>query len=136
MKVQNLAFVYMVAASCTRPTDDVKRETKEALGAAAKLVTDTKDDYIAATERRIADIDHRLDVMTAEVNKKTGEAKASADKQLQALKKQKDELRAALDTVRQDTSDAWKDTRRRIELTGNAFEESFSDLKKRLDNLR
>ncbi len=128
-----IAFVCLALVACTRPTTEVKKETKEAVDAAARLVAGTRDDYIKAGEEKLRDVDARLEALKAEVDKTSGDAKAVAAEQLAGLRAKKEALEKDLAELRKDSSDNWKTAQRRLEQTGDAFEQSYADLKKRLE---
>jgi hypothetical protein len=118
----------------TQPTDkvtgdDVKRETKEAVDAAAKLAAQKKQEYQRELEKKLADLDQQIDAWKAKASKATAEAKVEMDKKLVVLKEKRDAVAQKMKELGDSTSAAWADVKVGIE-------KAYDELKDAVENAK
>lgn len=134
-------FLFLVACEAKGPTkmEDVKRELGQAVDTTAQYakenVQETRDEAVKRTEVKLQAIDQKLTALKADLAKRNDQAKASAQRSLAELEEKRAQLQAELAKMKADSETQWRETQRKVNAVGDAFEASFKDLKSRLDKI-
>jgi len=107
--------------------DKVQEESKEAMEAAGNLADQTKDQFLAAADTKLQQLDQQFSEWSAKVETWTGQAKATAQDQLDALKAKREALQAKLDEVKAATQSAWADLKQGFSSSLDELENAFRE---------
>jgi hypothetical protein len=108
--------------------EDLRREVKQALGAARDYTFRQKDKYEARLRGTAEDVQDRIDYLEARAKDAGAEAKERIRERIAELRKKKGVLNDKLDRVGSATADAWEDVKSGV---GAAAD----DLQKALDRV-
>jgi len=90
---------------------DVKDQYKDALKTTKDYATQSKDQFVAATDVRMKDLDAKIQALADKSADYKDDAKIQADKALADLRVQRDALGKKYDELKQASQDAWEKTR-------------------------
>lgn len=86
---------------------EVKEKTKDAAVAAGSYVAQNKDEFLAAADQKLKELDAKISELAKKSEAYTDDAKAQADKSLATLKDQRGAVSAQYDKLKQASADAW-----------------------------
>lgn len=126
----------LLLAGCDQPAPpadkpatapEAKQEMKEAVDAAKSYAADTKDQFTAAMEKKLQELDESIAGLTAKMEalKDDPAAKAALDN----LREKRAKLGQKLDEVKQAGREAWQDVKA-------GFESAMNDLQKACDDAK
>lgn len=108
---------------------DVKREAQETVDTTKQYLADNKDEFVAAVEKKLHDLDARIAELRGKAAPLKEDAKAEADKLMTALNQKRSELNEQLDGLKQTSKEKWAEAKA-------AFETAFADLEKAYENTK
>ena len=123
----------LALVGCSNSNDQTAAgSTNDATSAAstpANSAAQTKDEFLAAMDRKMKDLDAGIDDLSKKAEGYTGDARAEADKTLAALREQRAALGTKYDELKQSSEAAWEDTKA-------GFQTAWDDLEKAYENAK
>ena len=99
----------------------------------ANTPSGTKDEFISATTKKLADLDAKISELTQKSEGLKDDAKVQADQALATLRAQRDTVKQKFDQAKAATNDAWKDFKAGVELAMNQLESAYENAKSKLN---
>jgi uncharacterized protein (DUF3084 family) len=137
-----MSMAVLCLAGCNRESDmsspapakpvtgqDVKEQYKDALNTTKDYAVQNKDEFIAASEKKLKDLDTKMDELTAKAAGLKDDAKVQADKALATLKEQRTVLAKKLDELKNATADGWDKTKAAFTAAWADVEKAYADAK-------
>jgi hypothetical protein len=90
---------------------DVAGKAQETLDLAGDLASQTKDEFVADAQRRLAQMDQKLQEWEAKSASLTADAKAKWEVEHEKLRQRRAEMQQELDKLRNATGNAWLDVK-------------------------
>lgn len=106
-------------------TEDVKRETREAVDTAKQFASQKKAEYEKQLQQQLDEMDKDLQQWRAKADKATGDAKAEMEKKLKALQEQRDALAGKIKDLGKDSGEAWEEMKKGIDKAWGELKEGF-----------
>ncbi|HTA28853.1 MAG TPA: hypothetical protein VK731_00135 [Candidatus Cybelea sp.] len=129
----------VAAVGCNRDKDtlpdqqvtgqDVKDKYKDALKTTRDYTVQSKDEFMAATDKQIKDLDARIDGLSQKSANLKDDAKAQADKALATLRADRDVLAKKYDDMKQSSQDTWDKTKASFQAAWADVEKAYDDAK-------
>ncbi len=94
--------------------DDVKKETGEALDAAAQLAQQEKDEFLLATREEMDEIKADVATLKQEAAAAQGEAKQKLERQVAELEEKWNAADAMVAALRAESAEAWADMKQQV----------------------
>lgn len=110
---------------------DVKKETQEAVKTAKAFSQQQKEQLQDQIEAKIKGYDKNVDELKEKARGVKGEAKAELNRQLDELRKKKEETSRKLKEMKSATGKAWEDLKTGIETALEDLEKTFQQMMKR-----
>ena len=110
---------------------DVKKEDKEAVETAKAYTQQQKKEYQEQIEAKIKGYDQNLDELKVKAKGVKGEAKAEFNRQMDELRKKKEEASQKLKEMQSATGKAWEDLKSGVETALEDLEKTFKQMMKR-----
>jgi TolA-binding protein len=110
---------------------DVKKEVKEAVNTARAYTQQQKEDYQKQIEGKIRDYDQKLEELKVKAKEVKGETKAEFNRQMDQLRKKKEEASQKLKEMKSATGQAWEDLKSGAEAALDDLEKTFNQMVKR-----
>ncbi len=92
-------------------------------------VKQTKDDFLAMTDKKMKELDAKMDDLAKKSADYKDDAKVQADKALASLRDQREAVRKKYDELKNSSQDAWDKTK-------DAFAAAWADLQKAYDDAK
>jgi peptidoglycan hydrolase CwlO-like protein len=135
-----LAAVLVISiAGCNRDKDtnteppvtgqDVKDKYKDALKTTGDYTAQTKDQFMADTDKKMKELNARIDDLSNKSANLKDDAKVQADKALAALRADRDAAAKKYDELKQSSGDAWDKTKAAFQSAWNDVEKAYDDAK-------
>jgi hypothetical protein len=99
----------------------------------AYTASETKDEFISATTKKLADLDTKIAELTQKSEGLKDDAKVQADQALATLREQRDTVKQKFDQAKAATNDAWKEFKAGVELAMNQLENAYENAKSKLN---
>lgn len=90
-------------------TEDVKKETKEAIGTAMDYAKQERDEFVGKAQKELDEINPKMEELKKKAQEATGEAKVKLDEQIKRLQQEQKAAAEKLDKLKSATGEAWKD---------------------------
>lgn len=110
---------------------DVKKETKEALGAAKELTVQQKDEFKKKMRDELDRMQKEIDRLAFKTNQAKKEAQADLDKAVKELQKKKDATAKKLQELESASGKAWDDLKSGLNASVDDLEKSYKRAKSR-----
>ena len=107
--------------------DKVKTETKEAVQAMQDYTYAQKTEFVAETQKELAELRTELDRLAARVDRSKGAAKADAKMRLDAVRETWARAKTQLDLAETATEATWNDVKRGLQKSRDELMESFEN---------
>jgi uncharacterized coiled-coil protein SlyX len=107
--------------------DKVKTETKEAVQAIQDYTYAQKAEFVAETQKELAEFQTALDRLAARVDRSRGEAKADAKIRLDAVRENWARAKTQLGQAESATEATWNDVKRGLQKSRDELKESFEN---------
>jgi len=117
------------ASNTTVTGREVQERYKNAAEATKTYVTENKDEFLAATDKRLKELDTKISDLAKKSEGYTDDAKVAADKALTALREQRKTANEKFEEVKKSSAEAWKEVK-----TG--FESFLAELEKAYEDTR
>jgi hypothetical protein len=108
---------------------EVKKKTQDALSASKNLVVQTKDEFVAASDLKLRELDVKIDGLAQKSAAYQGEAKLEADKALTALHDQRDKAKQKFTELKAEGAEGWSDVKAGFLAAMNDLEVSYETTK-------
>jgi hypothetical protein len=105
--------------------EDVKKETKEALGAAKELTVQQKEEFQKKMRDELDRIQKEIDRLVFRANQEKKETMAELDKVIKELQKQKDVTARKLQKMESASGKAWDDLKSGLSTAMEDLERSY-----------
>jgi TolA-binding protein len=89
--------------------EDVKKETKEAIGTAMDYAKQERDGFASKAQKDLDELNLKIEELKKKAQEATGEAKAKLDEQIKRLQQEQKAAAEKLDELKSATGEAWKD---------------------------
>jgi hypothetical protein len=143
MKIKNYLLVALLAISamgCDSNKDasqdqqpvtgqDVKDKYKDALKTTGDAAVQSKNDFMAAMDKKMKELDGKIDNLSTKSANLKDDAKVQADKALSALRADRDAAGKKYDELKQSSKDTWDKTKA-------GFQSAWDDVEKAYDNAK
>jgi hypothetical protein len=110
-------------------TSAVPAQSSNAAAAAVSPVARQKDEFLAAMDQKMKDLDAGIDDLSKKAEGYTGDARAAAHKALADLREQRAALGKKYDDPKQSSEAAWEDTKAGFQSAWDDFEKSYENVK-------
>lgn len=110
---------------------DVKKETKEALGAAKELTVQQKEEFQKKMRDELDRMQKEIDRLAFKTNQAKKETQAELDKVIKALQQQKDATARKLQKMESASGKAWDDLKSGLNASMGELEKSYEKAKSR-----
>jgi chromosome segregation ATPase len=111
--------------------EDVKKETKEALGAAKELTVQQKEEFQKKMRDELDRIQREIDRLVFKANQAKKETRAELDKAIGELQKKKDATAKKLQDLESASGKAWGDLKSGLNASMEELEKSYTRAKSR-----
>ena len=106
-------------------SEDVKKEAKEAVGAAVEYVNQERDEFVNKAQKDMDAINVRIEELKKKAQDATGEAKVKLEQQIESLEQRRQAAEEKLDALKSATGEAWKDLKADVEAAIHHLKQSF-----------
>ena len=89
--------------------EDVKKETKEAIGTAMEYTKQERDEFVSKAQKELDELNPKIEEIKKKAQEATGEAKAKLDEQIKRLQQEQKAAAEKLEELKFATGEAWKD---------------------------
>lgn len=113
----------------TNAVHEMRKQTNETVDAAKARLTETKEQFVAATQEQLHQLDQKLAELGAKAETLKDDAKAEANKALATLREQRVQLGQKFDELQKSSQEAWKDVKA-------GFDAAYAELEKAYDNAK
>jgi hypothetical protein len=107
--------------------EDVQRETAEAAQATKEYLGVKKDEFVEATNKKLADLDVKMADLKVEGEKLSGEAKVKWEAAMEDLKVKRAEMSVKLEELKKSSGAAWEDLKAGLERAGQEVDSAAED---------
>jgi TolA-binding protein len=111
--------------------EDVKKETKEALGAAKELTVQQKEEFQKKMRAELDRMQKEIDRLSFKTNQAKKETQAELDKAIKELQKQKDVTARKLQKLESASGKAWDDLKSGLNTSMEELGKSYERAKSR-----
>jgi len=105
--------------------EDVKKETKEALGAAKELTVQQKEEFQKKMRDKLDRIQREIDRLVFKANQAKKETRAELNKVIGELQKKKDAIAKKLQELESASGKAWNDLKSGLNASMEELEKSY-----------
>lgn len=109
----------------TVTTEDVKKEVGEAFETAAEFTQQQKEEYQREVERRIMEIDSKLQDIETRADMLKEEARNELNKEIENLEKKKADAKQKLAQLKSATGTAWEDIKTGLDKAFEDMDEAY-----------
>jgi hypothetical protein len=117
------------ASNSTVTAQEVQERYKTAAEATRTYVTENKDEFLAATDKRLKELDAKISDLAKKSESYTEDAKVEADKALTSLREQRKTANEKFEEVKKSSAEAWKEVKA-------GFESVLAELEKAYENTK
>jgi hypothetical protein len=117
------------ASNTTVTAREVQERYKSAAEATKTYVTENKDEFLAATDKRLKELDTKISDLAKKSESYTDDAKVEADKALTALREQRKTANEKFEEVKKSSAEAWKEVKAGFESVLADLEKAYEDIK-------
>src|SRR5689334_20294663 len=96
-----------------------------------KKIMDNKTDFVAKTEKQLAELNRKIDALQARIATAPRELKAKYDESSQELQKKRQAVVEKLATLNKASGEAWKDLKLGLETAWNDLNSTWNKMKSR-----
>lgn len=120
------------SATNAQPTTPQKvgAEYQEALKETGKLADQTKDQFVAAMNAKLQELDQQVDQLASRAETLKDDARKKADEALAALKEQREKVTQQFNDLKAASKDAWADTKQGFTAALAELEKAFQAAQK------
>jgi len=123
-----MALTAGLFTACNRDTNPPPPTTpQDAANAAQDSAAQTRDQFLADMDRRMTELDAKIDKLAKKSADAMGDAKVRDDQELANLRAQRDAVRKEYDDLKSSTHEAWDKTKA-------SFQSAWDSLVKSCDN--
>jgi chromosome segregation ATPase len=108
---------------------DVKQDYQQALKTTGDYVSQGKDEFVATMDKKMKELDGKIDELSKKSSGYKDDAKAQADKALAALREQRDVLKKKYDELKGSSKEVWDKTKA-------GFASAWDDVEKAYENTK
>jgi len=116
-------------SNTTITAQEVQERYKSAAEATKAYVAENKDEFLAATDKRLKEMDAKISELAKKSEGYTDEAKTEADKALTALREQGKAANEKFEEVKKSSGEAWKEVKA-------GFDSVLAELEKAYENTK
>jgi len=117
-------------ASTPKSTNaSVGQKLNDAVVTARESLGQSKEQFVAAAETRLQQLDTKLDALRAKVSTLNADAKAEGEKAVEALKEQRAKLGTKLDEAKQASQESWREVKAGFDAAWQEIEKGYENLK-------
>jgi hypothetical protein len=120
-------------SSTNAPLREVKKEIKEAVEITKSYVSENKDEFVAATDRKLKELDQKIAELGDKVATLKDQAQAEGNKTLDALRETRAQLGTKLEELKVSSQDAWQNVKAGFESAMSELETAFANAKSKFD---
>jgi ElaB/YqjD/DUF883 family membrane-anchored ribosome-binding protein len=136
-----LALTFLAGCSRSEQTgNEQKSETsitantvvdsyKDAAATTKEYVTENKDEFVAAADKRVSELDTNIAKLAQKSVSYKDDGKVQADKILADLHEQRDKLKTKLDELNKSGADGWKDIKAGFASALEGLEKAYENAK-------
>lgn len=111
-------------------TQDVKKQAGKTVKAAAKYVSEQKDEFAALMQKKLDDVNAQLEDLERQAARTGHQTSDAVAEKMKALEAQKREAQKKLDELKEDTGSAWKRLKKGVEKAVDDVSDSVSGTKR------
>jgi hypothetical protein len=100
---------------------------KDAAATTNEYVTENKDEFVAAADKRLSGLDTKISELAQKSASYKDDAKVQADKTLADLREQRDKLKTRFDELKKSGADTWKDSKAGFASALDGLEKSYEN---------
>lgn len=108
---------------------NVQDQFKNAATTAKTYVVENKDEFIAAMNKKLQELDGKIEELAKKSEPYKDDAKVQADKALAALREQRQAVNAQFEKAKQAGGDAWEDIKSNCALAMAELEKAYENVK-------
>jgi hypothetical protein len=108
---------------------EVKEQYKDALNTTKDYVGQSKDEFLAAVNLKMKDLDGKIDELAKKSEGYKDDAKVQADKALAALREQRSAAGKKYDELKDASKEVWDKTKTNFALAWEELEKSYENAK-------
>src|SRR5262245_29778701 len=116
-------------SNTTVTAQELQERYKSAAEATKTYVAQNKDEFLAATDKRLKELDAKMNDLAKKSEGYTDDAKAEADKALTGLREQRKAANEKFEEVKKSSAEAWKEVKA-------GFESVLAELEKAYENTK
>lgn len=109
----------------------LKKESKEALGAARDVAVEKKDEYSKRFAKQLEAMDKEMEALKAKAKESGAEMRKRYDEQLVELEKKREVLGKRFDEFTSSSKEAWQDMREGLDSAWDDLDKAFQKAKSR-----
>jgi len=109
--------------------EDVKQDALQSARTTKEYLALEKDEFIAATDKKIKELDVKIDELSKKSADYKDDAKVKADQALASLREQRSALGTQFDKLKAASKDAWADTKSAFVGAWDKVQQGFEDAK-------
>ena len=117
------------ASNTTVTAREVQERYKDAAESTKTYVAENKDEFLAATDKKLKELDAKIGDLTKKSESYTDDAKVEADKALAALREQRKTANEKFEEVKKSSAEAWKEVKAGFESVLAELEKAYEDAK-------
>lgn len=123
---------HVVAATQeTMSTAELRKQVRDTLAAAREYTFQNKDQYLARLQALLNSMDDQIDDLRQQARTASGEAKQELNREIAALEKKRDELRARMPEIKKSSAEAWNDLKRGLGEAAEDFQKAWERARSR-----
>ncbi len=122
----SIVLALPIAGSAQTTGKDVKQKAAETADAIRDYTVERKDQAVAQARKLSADLDRQIKQLEGRASKATGEAKTTAQKQLDELKEKREQTRKKLAEMKDASAASW-------DAAKTGFVDAYRDLRQAYD---
>jgi hypothetical protein len=115
-----------IAAGCNR-NEPPPPSPQDAANAAHDSAAQTRDQFLASMDKKMTDLDAKIDKLSSQAGNATGDAKVREDQALATLRTQRDTVRKDYDQLKASTGDTWDKTKASFQSAWNSLVKTYDD---------
>lgn len=113
--------------------DKISREAKREVQDTKEYLKDKRDDFRVAIDRRLADMDLKLDEYERKAAANKADAKKETERTVNALREQRNKLKESYGELKDETRSGWNDLKNGFDKAMDELEKAFKDAKAKFD---
>ena len=113
--------------------DQISRQARREVQDTKEYLKDKRDDFRVASDRRLAEMDLKLDEYERKAASLKDDAKVEADRTVKALREQRNKLKESYGDLKDETRSGWNDLKSAFDRSLDELEKGLKDAKAKFD---